>query len=81
MSTRDAEISDDFVDARVAPRGSLENLSQREMERLQGRGQGGLHRLFRQCALAVLNSGQGVIFTIGLTVVMIMCICSTASKG
>jgi len=35
MSTRDAEISDDFVDARVAPRGSLENLSQREMERLQ----------------------------------------------
>jgi predicted Rossmann-fold nucleotide-binding protein len=58
MSTRDAEISDDFVDARVAPRGSLENLSQREMERLQGRGQGGLHRLFRQCALAVLNSGS-----------------------
>ena len=58
MSTRDAEIADDFVDARVAPRGSLENLSQREMERLQGRGQGGLHRLFRQCALAVLNSGS-----------------------
>jgi hypothetical protein len=47
-----------FVDARVAPRGSLENLSQREMERLQSRGQGGLHRLFRQCALAVLNSGS-----------------------
>ena len=58
MSTRDAEIGDDFVDARVAPRGSLENLSQREMERLQSRGQGGLHRLFRQCALAVLNSGS-----------------------
>ena len=31
----DAEISADFVDARVAPRGSLENLSQREMERLR----------------------------------------------
>jgi len=59
VSTRDAEISaNDFIDARVAPRGSLESLSQREMEQLQGRGQGGLHRLFRQCALAVLNSGS-----------------------
>ena len=48
----------DFVDARVTPRGSLENLSQREMEQLQDRGQGGLYPLFRRCALAVLNSGS-----------------------
>ena len=59
MSARDAEIdAGDFVDARVTPRGSLESLSQREMEQLQGRGQGGLYQLFRQCALAVLNSGS-----------------------
>jgi predicted Rossmann-fold nucleotide-binding protein len=50
--------SRDFVDARVTPRGSLENLSQREMEQLQDRGQGGLYPLFRRCALAVLNSGS-----------------------
>jgi pyrimidine/purine-5'-nucleotide nucleosidase len=59
VSATDAEIdASEFVDARVAPRGSLENLSQREMEQLQDRGQGGLYPLFRRCALAVLNSGS-----------------------
>ena len=48
----------DFVDARVAPRGSLENLSQAEMAQLLDRGQGGLYPLFRRCALAVLNAGS-----------------------
>jgi hypothetical protein len=48
----------EFVDARVAPRGSLENLSQEEMAQLLDRGQGGLYPLFRRCALAVLNSGS-----------------------
>jgi pyrimidine/purine-5'-nucleotide nucleosidase len=47
----------EFVDARVGPRGSLENLSQTEIEKLLDTGQGGLYPLFRRCALAVLNSG------------------------
>jgi pyrimidine/purine-5'-nucleotide nucleosidase len=47
----------EFVDARVGPRGSLENLSQEEISKLLDSGQGGLYPLFRKCALAVLNSG------------------------
>jgi len=47
----------EFVDARVGPRGSLENLSQAEIEKLLDTGQGGIYPLFRRCALAVLNSG------------------------
>jgi pyrimidine/purine-5'-nucleotide nucleosidase len=47
----------EFVDARVGPRGSLENLSQTEIAKLLDTGQGGLYPLFRRCALAVLNSG------------------------
>jgi pyrimidine/purine-5'-nucleotide nucleosidase len=47
----------EFVDARVGPRGSLENLSQSEIEKLLDSGQGGVYPLFRRCALAVLNSG------------------------
>ncbi|HVC30649.1 MAG TPA: nucleotide 5'-monophosphate nucleosidase PpnN [Steroidobacteraceae bacterium] len=47
----------EFVDALVGPRGSLENLSQAEIEKLLDSGQGGLYALFRRCALAVLNSG------------------------
>ena len=50
-------IVSDFVDARVGPRGSLENLSQDEIGKLLDSGQGGLYPLFRKCALAVLNSG------------------------
>jgi pyrimidine/purine-5'-nucleotide nucleosidase len=50
------EVSE-FVDARVGPRGSLENLSQGELDKLLDSGQGGLYPLFRRCALAVLNSG------------------------
>ena len=47
----------EYVDARVGPRGSLENLSQGEIEKLLDAGQGGVYPLFRRCALAVLNSG------------------------
>ncbi|HET9388832.1 MAG TPA: nucleotide 5'-monophosphate nucleosidase PpnN [Steroidobacteraceae bacterium] len=50
-------IVSEFVDARVGPRGSLENLSQDEIGKLLDSGQGGLYPLFRKCALAVLNSG------------------------
>jgi predicted Rossmann-fold nucleotide-binding protein len=45
------------VDARVSPLGSLENLSQREVQQLLSSGQGGVYDLFRRCALAVLSSG------------------------
>jgi len=47
----------DHVDARVTPTGSLENLSQQEVDRLLDSSRGGLYDLFRRCALAVLNSG------------------------
>jgi len=50
-------IVSEFVDARVGPRGSLENLSQDEIGKLLSSGRGGLYPLFRKCALAVLNSG------------------------
>ena len=46
------------MDARIGPRGSLENLSQAEIEKLLDSRAGGLYPLFRKCALAVLNSGS-----------------------
>jgi pyrimidine/purine-5'-nucleotide nucleosidase len=49
--------SEGLVDARVAPLGSLENLSQREVEQLLTAGRGSVYELFRRCALAVLSSG------------------------
>ncbi|HZF17755.1 MAG TPA: nucleotide 5'-monophosphate nucleosidase PpnN [Steroidobacteraceae bacterium] len=57
----DADLSaPDLVDARVTPKGSLEMLSQQEVDRLLDSGQGGLYPLFRRCALAVLNSGSEI---------------------
>ena len=53
-------LSSDMVDARVAPKGSLEHLSQQEIAKLLDSGQGGLYPLFRKCALAVLNSGSEI---------------------
>lgn len=47
----------DSVDARVSPTGSLENLSQFEVDRLLDSSRGGLYALYRRCSLAVLNSG------------------------
>jgi predicted Rossmann-fold nucleotide-binding protein len=49
-----------MVDARVAPKGSLEHLSQQEIAQLLDSSQGGLYPLFRKCALAVLNSGSNI---------------------
>ncbi len=49
--------SEGLVDARVSPLGSLENLSQREVEQLLTAGRGSVYELFRRCALAVLSSG------------------------
>jgi predicted Rossmann-fold nucleotide-binding protein len=53
-------VSSELVDARVAPKGSLEHLSQQEIAKLLDSGQGGLYPLFRKCALAVLNSGSKI---------------------
>jgi predicted Rossmann-fold nucleotide-binding protein len=51
-------ILPDAVDARVGPRGSMENLSQAEIDKLLDPGAQGLYPLFRSCALAVLNAGS-----------------------
>jgi predicted Rossmann-fold nucleotide-binding protein len=45
------------MDALIAPEGSLEILSQVETGQLRDAGEGGLYELWRQCSLAVLNSG------------------------
>lgn len=49
---------DDLVNARVTPLGSLENLSQREVNQLLSAEHGDMFQLFRRCALAVLNCGN-----------------------
>ncbi len=49
-------MTDQFVDAEVWPEGSLEILSQFEVDQLQSSGTGGLYPLLRRCMLAVLNS-------------------------
>ncbi len=49
---------DDFVHARVSPLGSLENLSQREVNQLLSAEKSEIYQLFRRCALAVLNCGN-----------------------
>jgi len=46
------------VDAEVWPEGSLEVLSQFEVDQLRGSGEGGMYSLLRRCMLAVLNSGS-----------------------
>jgi predicted Rossmann-fold nucleotide-binding protein len=48
----------DTVDAEIWPEGSLEVLSQVEVEQLRSSGEGGLYPLLRRCMLAVLNSGS-----------------------
>jgi predicted Rossmann-fold nucleotide-binding protein len=45
------------INALVSPEGSLEILSTFEVNRLKDKSEGGLYQLFRQCALAVLNTG------------------------
>lgn len=47
----------DSIDARVSPTGSLENLSQAEVDQLLDTSRGGLYPIYRACSLAVLNSG------------------------
>ncbi|MBN8411168.1 nucleotide 5'-monophosphate nucleosidase PpnN [Halomonas denitrificans] len=42
----------------ISPEGSLEILSQHEVNRLRDSSQTGLHEMLRRCTLAVLNSGN-----------------------
>ena len=46
------------TNATVTPKGSLETLSQREVQQLRETGSGSVYSLFRQCALAILNTGS-----------------------
>lgn len=46
------------VNASITPKGSLETLSQREVQQLRETGSGSTYTLFRQCALAILNTGS-----------------------
>src|SRR5690554_6809859 len=46
------------ISARVSPEGTLDLVSQYEVNLLADKSQTGLHELFRRCALAVLNSGS-----------------------
>ncbi len=46
------------INASVSPKGSLEILSQREVQQLRETGSDSVYALFRQCALAILNTGS-----------------------
>src|SRR5690554_1978437 len=48
------------IHATVTPRGSMEVLSRREVRKLSEVGSGSTYQLFRQCALAILNTGVRV---------------------
>ena len=48
------------IDVSVTPRGSMEVLSQREVRNLSEAGSGSTYQIFRQCALAILNTGAPV---------------------
>jgi len=46
------------IDTQIAPEGKLEVLSKAVVKKLLDSSQGGLYQVFRNCALAVLNSGS-----------------------
>ena len=48
----------DTINARISPEGRLDVLSKVEVNRLLDTSQGGLYKLFRNCSLAVLSSGN-----------------------
>jgi predicted Rossmann-fold nucleotide-binding protein len=48
----------DVVDTQLSPEGRLDVLSKAEIHRLLDTRNGGLYAMFRNCALAVLNSGS-----------------------
>ena len=56
QSAASARVHNEVVE--VMPEGSLEVLSQAEVDRLRRAGEGGQHETLRRCALAVLNVGS-----------------------
>ena len=50
----------EVVDAVISPRGQLETLSQCEVSSILNTSQGDLMQIFRNCSLAVLNSGSAL---------------------
>jgi hypothetical protein len=50
----------EVIDTQIAPEGRLEVLSKMEVNKLRDTSKGGLHNIFRNCALAVLNTGSGI---------------------
>ncbi len=50
----------DTIDARISPEGRLDVLSKIEVNRLLDTSKGGLYKLFRNCSLAVLSSGNNL---------------------
>lgn len=50
----------EVIDAIISPKGQLETLSQFEVGRILNTSQGELAQIFRNCSLAVLNSGSAL---------------------
>lgn len=50
----------DVVDARITPEGRMDILSKAEVGKLLDKSRGGLYDIFRNCSLAVLNSGSNL---------------------
>src|SRR3569833_1859262 len=48
----------DVIDTQISPEGRLEVLSKAEVHKLLDNSHGGLHQIFRNCSLAVLNCGN-----------------------
>ncbi|MGZ3183944.1 MAG: nucleotide 5'-monophosphate nucleosidase PpnN [Telluria sp.] len=53
-------MNHDVVDTLISPEGRLEVLSKAEVAKLLDTSQGGLYKIFRNCALAVLNCGSTI---------------------
>ncbi|MBT8131029.1 MAG: DUF4478 domain-containing protein, partial [Gammaproteobacteria bacterium] len=60
ISPRKPHKAYEGIDASVRPAGSLELLSQQEVNELATMRGDGLYSMFRRCALAVLNSGAHI---------------------
>jgi predicted Rossmann-fold nucleotide-binding protein len=58
LAEENSDMNDGVIDARIPPEGSLDVLSRLEVSKLLDTSQGGLYTLFRNCSLAVLNSGS-----------------------
>jgi pyrimidine/purine-5'-nucleotide nucleosidase len=55
--TRSKMNQSNRINITVSPKGSLELLSHKELERLRDSSEGGIHELLRRCSIAVLNCG------------------------